>query len=84
MTRLWSYGKSISVIGNALNEPRRFAWREQFHQVEEITDSWRVDIDWWQERVWRDYFKLRTDTGLLVEIYCDRLTGKWYLQRLYD
>jgi len=34
--------------------------------------------------VWREYFKLTTQTGLLVVIYLDLLNGKWYLQRLYD
>jgi hypothetical protein len=27
---------------------------------------------------------LSTDTGLLVIIYQDLLSGEWYLQRLYD
>jgi hypothetical protein len=64
--------------------PAGFIWQGQAHQVDEITREWRVDIDWWRGRVWRAYFKLNTDTGLLAIIYQDLLSGEWYLQRLYD
>lgn len=92
MTRLWPVGLPISVIDDGAKDegirngrrPTRFTWRGQTHQVAEITRAWRVDIDWWQDRVWRAYFKLSTDTGLLVIIYQDLLSGEWYLQRLYD
>jgi hypothetical protein len=43
-----------------------------------------VDTGWWRLRVWREYFKLETDTGLLVIIYRNLLTDDWYFQRLYD
>jgi hypothetical protein len=39
---------------------------------------------WWRLRLWRDYYKLVTDTGLLVIVYYDLLEGKWYLQQLFD
>lgn len=95
MTRLWSVGLPISVTGAGDDgvpdgsvfdsmRPVGFAWQGQNHQVVEITRAWRVDIDWWRGRVWRAYFKLSTDTGLLVVIYRDLLSGAWYLQRLYD
>ena len=100
MTRLWSVGSPISVTGAGANNavainaydddvswqtrPASFTWQGQTHQVDEITREWRVDIDWWRGRVWRAYFKLSTDTGLLVVIYQDLLGGEWYLQRLYD
>lgn len=64
--------------------PWQFIWQGNTHTVAEITRYWRVDIDWWRERIWRAYFKLSTDTGLLVVIYQDLMTNAWYLQRLYD
>ncbi|HSG15130.1 MAG TPA: DUF6504 family protein [Anaerolineae bacterium] len=95
MTRLWPVGIPISVTvvpradskdaGIADGQrPAGFTWQNQTHQVDEITRAWRVDIDWWRGRVWRAYFKLSTDTGLLVVIFQDLLSGEWYLQRLYD
>jgi hypothetical protein len=49
-----------------------------------ITRRWRIDVDWWRGRVWREYFKLVTRTGLLVEVYHDLVGGGWFVQRLYD
>jgi hypothetical protein len=43
-----------------------------------------VDQSWWRRRVCREYFLLRTESGLLVIVYRDVLRGEWYLQRLYD
>lgn len=84
MTHLWTQGEPISVQSDALATPQSFSWQGRTHRVQEITKRWRVDQDWWRRRVWREYFKLATQTGLLVIIYRDLLTGQWYLQRLYD
>jgi hypothetical protein len=43
-----------------------------------------IDEDWWSDPIRRDYFKLYTQTGLLVEIYHDLRHHTWYLQRVYD
>jgi hypothetical protein len=84
MTRLWPQGHLIAVFTALSEEPERFTWLGQSHAVEEIVGKWRIDLDWWRERVWRDYFKLTTGSGLLVVIYRDLQADRWYLQRLYD
>jgi hypothetical protein len=88
MTRLWPDGQPLEGVETASTgggePPLRFTWQGQEHRVTEVTQSWRVDLDWWRERIWRAYFRLGTNTGLLVVIYQDLLSGKWYLQRLYD
>lgn len=84
MTRFWPEGTLIAVVIQASGRPLRFEWQGQVHQVETIARQWRVDVGWWRVRIWRDYFKLTTDSGLLVVIYHELLTQQWYLQRLYD
>jgi hypothetical protein len=84
MTRLWPKGQLISVVSDGDGTPRSFKWQGRTHPVTGIGKRWRVDTGWWRVRVWREYFKLETGTGLLVIIYRDLLTGTWYLQRLYD
>jgi len=84
MTRLWPEGSPITVLIGATEEPSQFSWQGQTHAAKEITRRWRINLDWWREGVWRDYFKLTTQTGLLVVIFHDLQTGQWYLQRLYD
>lgn len=83
MTRLWPQGEEIEVV-QARGAPATFTWRGQTHRVAELAQQWHVDLDWWRGRAWRSYFKLSTESGLLVVIYQDLATGVWYLQRLYD
>jgi hypothetical protein len=83
MTRLWASGVRIAVErrGGSLY---CFVWEGRTYRVEAVANRWRVDVGWWRLRVWRDYYKLVTAEGLLVVVYHDLLTGRWYLQRLYD
>lgn len=88
MTRLWPAGQPLDGVETAPaadgETPLQFTWQGRRHQVVEVVQGWRVDLDWWRERVWRAYFRVSTDTGLLVVIYQDLLSRRWYLQRLYD
>jgi hypothetical protein len=84
MTRLWPQGLPVEVWIDADGTPIGFTWEGRTHQVTTIANQWRVDWGWWRWQVWRDVFKVVTDTGLLVELACDRLTGQWVMQRLYD
>ena len=84
MTRFWPDGLPITVESDDLNSPLSFKWRRRTHRVQHIANYWRIDTHWWEERVWREYFKVTTDTGLLVLIFRNLLTGDWYIQRLYD
>lgn len=84
MTYLWPRGQVVSVQQDSLATPQNFSWQGKTHRVQAVAKRWRVDHGWWRGRIWREYFKLTTDSGLLVIIYRDLLTGQWYLQRLYD
>jgi len=84
MTRFWPEGDPIEVVAGDGGRPLHFTWREEEHQVEEITRNWRVDTGWWAQHTWRAYFKLVTDTGLLMIIYEDLANGGWYVERMYD
>ena len=84
MTRLWPKGQPSTVMSDGDGMPRSFEWKGYIHLVTGISKRWRVDTGWWRLRIWREYFKLETETGLLVIIYRDLLTDEWYFQRLYD
>jgi hypothetical protein len=84
MTWLWLAGDSIQVRSNALGTPQTIIWQGKSHRVTRVIRRWRIDIDWWRGRIWREYFKLVTRTSLLVEIYHDLSGGGWFVQRLYD
>ncbi len=85
MTRLWVEAELIDVWGRD-ETPRGFKWNRTPHRVLEVCNIWRVHTLRWEpnEMVWREYLKVLTNTGLLCLIYRDMLTGRWYLQRVYD
>ena len=95
MTYLWKPGQPIAVDVNRAGVPRSFRWRGHTHVVVLIANRWRVDEDWWQENasdsrtstaghVWREYFKVITQTGLLVILFHDLVTNTWWMQQTYD
>ena len=84
MTHLKRKELPITVESDDLMTPQTLIWQGQQHRVETVAKRWRVDKHWWVLRVWREYFKLATNTGYLVVVYRDLQTGHWYLQRWYD
>jgi len=54
------------------------------HVVVEEMRRWRVEADWWKDAVARDYLTLRTADGLVCDVYGERQTGGWWLQRVMD
>lgn len=84
MTWLWPDGRPVAVEADAAGVPVLLQWEGETHRVERVTRAWRVDEAWWRRRVWRAYYELSTDTGLLLILFQDLLTAQWYLQRVYD
>ena len=56
--------------------------------VARVFSRWRVETDWWRTPVAREYWKVElgdgAGPGVLCELYRDRLTGAWWLTRVYD
>ena len=85
MTWFWAEGLAVQVETTGQGTlPVAFIWMDARHPVAGIVMRWRVDHGWWEERIWRDYFRLHTETGLLVVLYHDLTANRWALERLYD
>lgn len=84
MTRLRQTGEPIRVGVDSLGNPYWLEWLGRWHPVEGVIRRWRVDEEWWHERIWREYFLLVTGSGLLVVIYHDLVAHEWRLQSVYD
>jgi hypothetical protein len=80
----WRQGEPIADLTTDEGIPIRFTWQKRVHPIHDIANIWRVDDGWWHERVWRDYYKLITTTGLLVILAHDLITDEWRLIRIYD
>lgn len=84
MSRLWTPPLAIQVDVDEAGFPIRFTWNNRIHAVHRVTNRWRADTDWWCRRIWREYFKIVTESGMLVILYHSLLDDHWYLERLYD
>jgi hypothetical protein len=85
MTRLLPQGEVVQVWGPE-ERPDGFVWRGMAHRITSIGNRWQVRTRWWEGdgAVWRVYFKVTTDRGLLCELYRDVLARGWFLARVYD
>lgn len=67
-------------------EPQTLRVADRRWTVVEVIRGWRVEVEWWEKGggTSRDHLTLRTADGTLCEVFGDRRTGRWYLQRILD
>lgn len=84
MTRLWENRQPIEVTVDESGCPVSFKWNGTAYPITRVANTWIVDTGWWLRRIWRKHYKVATRSGMLAIIYHDLVTGKWYLQQIYD
>jgi len=52
-------------------------------KLELIEDAERIEGNWWQKPVQRDYFVARREDGTCCWVFQDRLTRHWFIQGLF-
>lgn len=82
MSRLWQDGKALQVRTDD-NLPTAIHWRDVWYTVQHIALHWQIDVNWWQARIYRDYYKVLAD-GMVLVIYHDLIANTWAVQRIYD
>lgn len=84
MTPFWPDGQAVDMQ-TAGDAPLAFRWNRRRHRVRHVSARWRVHTQWWADaEVWRDYWEVITDTGLLCVVFRDLLSGRWFLERIYE
>lgn len=69
--------------------PARVFYQGQAHRVTAAAGPWRNNGGWWTTRVWtRDEWDLELraeqSSPMLVRMYCDLSSAKWYLEGTFD
>ncbi|HOC45025.1 MAG: hypothetical protein PHT96_06795 [Syntrophorhabdaceae bacterium] len=54
--------------------------KKKRQKIQEITNIWRVYDAWLQKPVVRMYYSIELESGNLVTIFQDLLSGDWYRQ----
>jgi hypothetical protein len=71
MTRLFLPAEAIEVTLADDATPKRFKWRGHSYRVSHVTHRWRISREWWLQPIHREFYRLTTEDGLLVILYCD-------------
>jgi len=84
MTRWWPDGHAVAVVVDTCGTPVRVQRDSDAMAVVQIRSRWRIDEQWWRERIWRDYWLVITDDRQVLTLYQELPAGGWRLQRLLD
>lgn len=84
MTRLLQQPVELEVKEGNRFEPVAFPYKGRMVNTGQILKRWRISQGWWKRPVEREYFQIKTEAGMVCELYRDLIAGAWYLQRIYD
>ncbi len=45
---------------------------------------WKVETEWWDQPVVREYWKVLLNNNVLCELYHDLDCDEWFVERVYD
>ena len=82
MTRLLSPPAAVEVTLSAEGTPC-FIAGEFSGSVDPIA-RWKVETEWWNQPVLREYWKALLNNNLLCELYHDLTRDEWFVERIYD
>jgi hypothetical protein len=72
----------VAVKTGENGHPTALKLRGRWVGVEEVSDWWRLDDEWWrQQPVSRVYYECMVDQGIRATVFSDLVSGRWYLQR---
>jgi hypothetical protein len=82
MTRLLSPPASVDVTLSLEGTPC-FITGVFSGSVDPIA-RWKVEIEWWNQPVIREYWKALLNSTVLCELYHDLGSDEWFVERVYD
>ena len=83
MTFLVNPPMAIEIDTDADGVPRRLNCEPLVGPVQPV-QRWLAEVDWWDQPVRREYWKVLLRGRLMCEIYRDLELEAWFLQRVYD
>jgi hypothetical protein len=82
VTRLLSPPAAVEVTLSAEGRPS-FITGEFSGSIDPIA-RWKVETEWWNQPVVREYWKALLNNSLLCELYHDLSRDEWFVERVYD
>ena len=84
MAKILEKPEELKVSVNMQGVPLTLVRNGESQRITKVYEQWRVTEEWWGKEILRNYFKVKTNKGLVYDIYRDTPGGGWYLSRIYD
>jgi hypothetical protein len=76
--------EDLVTVEREAGMPAAFSWRGRRYEVRDVIGRWRIEGRWWEDGRDREYWRIEAAGGAVVDLYEDRLAGRWHLERLWD
>src|SRR5437870_627343 len=76
--------EDLVMVERDAGMPSAFVWRGRRYQVRDVIGRWRIEGRWWEDGRDREYWRVEARGGAVVDLYEDRRSGRWHLERLWD
>lgn len=73
----------IKVSSDTRGMPLSLTRNRKQERITGIYEHWRVADEWWGREIQRDYFRIETSQGVVLDIYHDMAANLWYLDRIH-
>ena len=84
MSKILEKPEELKVSVNIQGIPIALARNGERQRVTRVYQHWRVVEECWGKEMTRNYFRVKTNKGLVCDIYRDMPNGNWYLSQIYD
>jgi hypothetical protein len=76
--------EELRVTANVQGIPLTLARNGDRQRVTRVYEEWQNDEQLFGQEMSRHYFRVKTNKGMVCDIYRDMPGGGWYLSRIHD
>jgi hypothetical protein len=76
--------EELQVTMNVKGTPLTLARNGEKQRVTRVYESWQKVEEWWGKEITRNYFRVKTNKGMVCDIYRDMPDGSWFLSRIHE
>lgn len=76
--------RPIKVLSAKDDVPRKVVYQGKLLVSERILDRWRDTGMWWEGESTKEFWRILFQDSRVWEIYQDRVSGEWFLYKIYD
>lgn len=84
MAKILEKPEELKVTVNIQGVPLTLARNGDRQRITRVYEQWQKIEQWFGRELSRHYFRVKTNKGMVCDIYRDMPGGSWYLLRIHD